>query len=291
MFFGKRQTEEELIKELHNEFDSAPERLLKEALAIISQNEKIKVGVESSLEDKAKRLKRLGFNSTDVVLKLNEIKNRNEQKDQVIQEETEKAKIFEFYNKRFPECKFLPEDEFNRICHKYGLVYAPVEHYTQTVPDENLEEIENNTPHISKDIAPKGIYYVHYKIYDYKHDNYVTPEESKNWENPLMIESDFEPSAPRWVIRQMLQEKYNTTKEIHLSPGVTMDIVDKSGLFIAAPKNHFNTENLTFDGKYGFFTLNRKIIKTDPVVFKYVKGGLLIISKWGIVGKDPLLNL
>lgn len=56
-----QKTEEELIKEIHNEFDTAPERILQQALSIISEAQNSKVSLESEIEDKAIRLKNLGF--------------------------------------------------------------------------------------------------------------------------------------------------------------------------------------------------------------------------------------
>ena len=46
-----QKTEEELIEEIHNEFDTAPERILQQALSIIGQQQASKVSLESEIED------------------------------------------------------------------------------------------------------------------------------------------------------------------------------------------------------------------------------------------------
>lgn len=59
---------------------------------------------------------------------------------------------------------------------------------------------------------------------------------------------------------------------------------EKEELFIAAPKDHFNLRGLVQDG-FGFF---RPKVK-DPIVFRYVRGGVQIITKWGLEAEDPAL--
>jgi hypothetical protein len=66
------------------------------------------------------------------------------------------------------------------------------------------------------------------------------------------------------------------------------EIVKREGLFIAAPKDHFDLKGLKhITGTHGFFSTTR--IHKDPIVFRYVKGGIQIISKWGLEASDPML--
>lgn len=48
-----QKTEQELIEEIHNEFDTAPDRILQQALSIIGEQQSSKVSLESEIEDKA----------------------------------------------------------------------------------------------------------------------------------------------------------------------------------------------------------------------------------------------
>ena len=64
--------------------------------------------------------------------------------------------------------------------------------------------------------------------------------------------------------------------------------IDHSGLFIAAPKSHFDLKELDQNGK-GFFKTTKQEIK-DPIVFRYVKGGIQVLSKWGLEAEDEMLQ-
>jgi hypothetical protein len=55
-----------------------------------------------------------------------------------------------------------------------------------------------------------------------------------------------------------------------------------SSLYIAASKSMFT--GLDKMEKRGY-----EYIVKDPIVFRYVEGGLLIISKWGLEANDPEL--
>jgi hypothetical protein len=64
-------------------------------------------------------------------------------------------------------------------------------------------------------------------------------------------------------------------------PFITEVKIEKNRqLFIAADKSQFNLENLEkSENGLGFFN-------PDPIVFRYVKDGILIISKWGDEAND-----
>jgi hypothetical protein len=148
------KTEQELIEEIHNEFDTAPDRILQQALSIIGEQQSSKVSLESEIEDKAIRLRNLGFVKNGIVDKLEKIEERNHQKDLIINMETKMAEGIRYYARTYPFLKFLPVSELDRICDKYGLVYAPVKHYKMPVPDKNLKEIENAQPLKTMDVQP-----------------------------------------------------------------------------------------------------------------------------------------
>jgi hypothetical protein len=61
-------------------------------------------------------------------------------------------------------------------------------------------------------------------------------------------------------------------------------------LFIAADKALFNLKGLE-KSKNGFGFFKKHIPNPDPIVFRYVKGGILIISKWGLEANDPELTV
>lgn len=63
--------------------------------------------------------------------------------------------------------------------------------------------------------------------------------------------------------------------------------IERGGLFIAAPQSHFDTKGLTKKG-LGFFSVFETEIK-DPIVFRYVRGGIQVLTKWGLEANDPAL--
>lgn len=62
-------------------------------------------------------------------------------------------------------------------------------------------------------------------------------------------------------------------------------ISQRDGLFIAAPETHFDTKGLKKKG-LGFFQIFETEIK-DPIVFRYVRGGIQVLTKWGLEANDP----
>ena len=64
---------------------------------------------------------------------------------------------------------------------------------------------------------------------------------------------------------------------------------DRQKLFIAAPEKDFNLDGLTKKGKRGFFKTIITQRVDDPIVFRYCRGGIQILSKWGLEANDPEL--
>lgn len=60
---------------------------------------------------------------------------------------------------------------------------------------------------------------------------------------------------------------------------------DRNGLFIAAPPSHFNLNGLSKQNKYSFFRITETQVD-DPIVFRYCRGGVQVISKWGLEAED-----
>lgn len=121
----------DIVEKIHNEIDSAQDRILNEALNLIENSEHIEASIK-----KSERLKNLGFTKSSFVVSTEEeIKKLNEAK--------EKATLVKMYKESYPFLKFITEEEFDIICKKYDLIYAPVDSYCKDVPDKNIIEIEN----------------------------------------------------------------------------------------------------------------------------------------------------
>jgi len=291
------KSEQELIEEIHNEFDTAPERILQQALSIISEQQNSKVSLESEIEDKANRLKTLGFVKNGLVNKLGEIQERNRQKDLIINMEMKMAEGIRYYARTYPFLKFLPVSELDRICDKYGLVYAPVGHYKMPVPDKNLKEIEDAQSLKSIDVQPDIVTRTYYddsmtRNWGYKRvkqilgGNSFTDDEIRELAKKHNIELRWDSTSDFfWLAgRKFLSENDRPiTKE-------ETKTISRKGLFIAAPKDHFDLTGLTFDKKKGYFQTTIQV-KKDPIVFRYVKGGIQVLTKWGLEADDPALQM
>lgn len=113
------------VQDIHNEFNSCGETLLKEA------NELLQI----QTSDKAERLERAGFKVAKGVKENAEIKAKKA-------EAQLRANMIQRYAMSYPNQKFITEDAVKRICDKYGLVCAPIDRYKGFVPDEKLKQIE-----------------------------------------------------------------------------------------------------------------------------------------------------
>jgi hypothetical protein len=335
-----------LVDEIHNEFDTAPTRLLEQALEVINKEEKSKILLNSNVEDKAERLSKLGFKNINLVKQLEEVKEFNSEKEKVIKLQLSEAELIKHYSDRYPFLKFLTESELDRICEKYNLIYAPVDKYLKNVPDKNLEEIEN-AQELHRDDKPIEKYFLKVKSGDipdlpkqykkgitegnlfYKtqsyHSSFLIKEDHEKLNK---IESEASKKFP-YVFRNYNNDDFmnnSSTEEISeakremLNRQATRDrdrFIDlekerqqifeikmdryrkdyeqihqkREELFIAAPKSHFDLTGLSKDGKGFYKTVSKKIEPKDPIVFRYVEGGIQVLTKWGLEGDDPALQL
>jgi hypothetical protein len=116
------------VLEIHNEFNTAADKLVEEANSILKKHESLdKVKVE--------RLLNLGFKKAQQVEEgykaIKEIKMSKEQID-----------LLNYYKKEYPLNKFITEEQVKIICHKYNLVCGDVTRFKGFVPEKNLREIE-----------------------------------------------------------------------------------------------------------------------------------------------------
>lgn len=260
----------QVVEEIHSAIDSAQDKLLSEARSIIDN---------CKVSTKADRLKNVGFTGIEYV-------KQNEDNKTVSAKAMEEANLIEYYKRTYPFQKFITEKEMDRICKKYGLIYAPVANYKKDVPEKNLKEIEAVTPLNRYDMPQNK----RYSIITARENWWLFPDNTflsfwhSEWRRmPRRIEGEF---GSRFDINRYLQEllKSNITYMVKSSENF---IEDRQGLFIAAPKSHFNLDGLKVNG-LGAFSFQLVPVK-DPIVFRYCKGGIQVISKWGLEAEDPAL--
>lgn len=268
------ELERKWIEKIHNEFDTAPDRLLEEAKALIEKENNVQI--DKRIFDRGETLNKLGFVKVADAVTSDAEKKRIAQLDAIKKAKREEAEIILYYKASYPFLKFLTIDELNRICKKYGLIYTYVSKYIGTVPDKNLKEIENGQDLFLRDIDPKRNIISQGKYT-------LTGSESISWLNHKGIDHNFMDSPVSEILRwsTALNAPYGLTKD--------------GGFQIAAPAGMFDLTGMQKkDGSYEFGDIPpappyQPRITRDPIVFKYCRGGILVYSKWGLEASDPAL--
>lgn len=116
------------VLEIHNEFNTAADRLLLSANAIIA---------EASTKDAVKvtRLESLGFKQAAQVIELKPIL------EQAVLSK-EQIELLRYYQQNYPFNKFITESQVEIICKKYNLVCGDVNRFKGFVPEKNLRDVE-----------------------------------------------------------------------------------------------------------------------------------------------------
>lgn len=253
------KSDEQIVAEIHNEFDTAQDKLLAEANRILSI---------TKTDDKGNLLLEVGFTNSPKAL----IEKRTKH---ILVKSEKEANLIQRYKDIYPFQKFLTENELDRICEKYNLIYAPIANYIKDVPEKNLlpEDKSNNY----------SVYYI---------TNFWSrcPKQISTLLNSGIpsnaLDYGFNEESVMKYVREVLG--YNGPYTGHIFNDFIERTTVRTGLFIAAPKSHFNLKGLKKDKKFGFMNVTIKEYK-DPIVFRYCRGGLQVLSKWGLEASDEIL--
>lgn len=280
--FKPKQTQKELITEIHNAFDSAQDRLLQQANEVLNE---IKIPEISDEENKADRLSAIGFTNSKPVNNVLKLKQERKENASVLVKTREEAELINYYKTTYPFLKFLTEAELDRICGKYNLIYAPVGNYIEDVPDKNLAEIERAQKLKNSDVFRQRFIV---KVKKSNILNSVPGHIKKQMIDGFIIYSNdrYLPSDIQSLTKLAFGIEERITNYYHSD--WSYELVDKKGLFIAAPSSHFNLKGLTKKSEFSFFNTTL-VVKDDPIVFRYVNGGIQVLSKWGLEASDEAL--
>jgi hypothetical protein len=164
-----------------------------------------------------------------------------------------------YYKQKYPLLQFITEDAFFGICKKYGLVYAPAENYTGNIPEKNAKEIVNSGDFDMDDARIKFVI-----------------RSRLNGREDLIEKETYE---------YMLTSKFDSDLLRYVEP---KSYHEECVLHIAADESQFNLGGME---KNGLGYSKKAVVYPDPVVFRFVDGGILIVSKWGDEANDPELNV
>jgi len=256
----KRQTVNELIDEIHTTFYSEVDRLLAESKIAKSLHTD-----KQDLIDKCNRLKALGFTSTQEVKdaqkeiqRLSALESENKTKQALIS-------AINYFSSKYPQYKFITEESVKTICSKYNLVYGSVDKYIGTVPDKNIQQMQQ------------------FKV-DPNDECYQRIFRSR-YNNPRWLWG--EPEDFHWATLKD-KESYNSPSPLHMMSNESWQVFNICKLEICAPEKDFDMTNMeTKDFKLS------KIEIPDPVVLKPViyngQRYYLIVTAWGKEAGDEII--
>ena len=256
------------VEEIHQEFDSSEQKIIDECNKLLSE---CNIVTQTQVDRKSDMLKSLGFVNSETVKISEELKNKYDPY------KTQLNQIMD-YKRKYPRDKFITVNELDRICKKYKLIHAPVSNYIKDVPEKNLLEIKNSTPLSNEDKMKR------FQIITSINFMPDTPRSYKKFVRKNMVNnssidiSRFSDTNFKTIVRGLGYEgSFGTWGYDRMD----VQTIDMSGYHIAAPKSHFNLNNLMNKTKFGFFNVTTTEVK-DPVVFEYCKGNICrIITKWG----------
>jgi hypothetical protein len=211
------------------------------------------------LIDKSSRLKSLGFGKTKEcveadaeIARLEEVRKYNEDNKTL-------AKAISYFQQKYPVYKFITEDSVKKICAKYNLIYGPVERYTGTVPDKNIQDMERFT--IDED--DMCYFTERQSIYGDRYGHRIFSKEEM--EKQRAYESSL--------------AKYGVSR---------INIMGSCPLEIAAPASDFDTTGMELKN----FKLS-PIEFPDPIVLQpvFFEGSkhYLIVTAWGLEASDEMV--
>lgn len=191
--------------------------------------------------------------------------------------------------KTYPNLKFITEPILDAICEKWGLIYAPVFAYTGDIPQKNLMEIAQAPVLIHIHNPVNGCML---QITEFHSD---CPRSVKKYIRGWMeMDEDVSGREERFirrmaVLRYAAKMGYNGGYDGNVIENYNGRVIEKQGLFIAAAPSEFNKTALEGFGKFAHMKVDKFSGTEDPIVFRFCKEGVQVISKWGPEAAEPLL--
>lgn len=258
------------VLEIHNEFQTASEKLLSSAMEVINQ-------CGPNMADKVARLEKAGFKNSVDVKRFESVKVTHEQ-----------ANLIQHYQQRYPDNKFITEAQVKNICKKYNLECAPVERYKGFVPESKLKQIENFYMN-QEDERPNGVRIL--EAWNVAGEKPLYGHDKSAKLIHKILGTDVIPADHPQFYWQGTGRLYGVMALSKLKTS-NLAYVEKYELIkaersICAPKKDFDLTGLTKIG--ALFMSITTVHVPDPVVLQPVKGGFLILAAWGDEASDELV--
>lgn len=254
-----------VVEEIHNEFFTAGDRLLKEA------NEILAAAPAASIE-KGKRLSALGFKNVPEAVNVDKVERQIEISKEVVE-------LVRYYQVNYPNNKFITEEQVKAICEKYGLVCGEISMYKGFVPERKLSIIESFS--LKESDKP------YLSVFDYD-SNFIG----------VILESDCDPSLITYFNSENSLNNIYITGDKGRKVGYSFDtpkyekykhlefvkaFKGGAGLKICAPLKDMEIPSGKQVNGYKIQDI------PDPVVLQPVNGGYLIVAAWGDEASDEIV--
>lgn len=245
---------EELIEQIHHEFEVHSDELLIEAKAILNNPIKKK--------EKMEALTDLGFSKNVEAKEYNQKLAKNNMS-------RIHAKNIRYYSKTYPDYKYITDDGITEICKKYNLVYGDVKLYNGFVPNDNVKEMLS-----FKDIPLKDR---SFNEHSWSGFDFSSSDRQSDY-------ASFREQERRNKSREQKIKNGDYLPIIYAGLGGSEISVET--IKICAPVKDMDMTGMTLDKNQRV----QKIHIPDPVVIMPVRGGGLIITAWGDESEDPLVK-
>ena len=254
----------DIVKEIHNMFYSAADRLVEEA-------EEYKKSVQSKEVKKGVSLSNLGFSKAQQVEEAIDTKKKHNLS-------SEQLSFLGRYRVSYPRNKFIIESQVEEICKKYGLVCGGVSKYTGFVPDKNRKEILDFKGVKKEDkieceiVTNQNQVIGHVKFSDIINEYLKKSVEEEGKEAYVQFSS-----SSREINVVGGEEKWGKFSKVRQC---------SDELLICAPVKDMDMSGMTIEEGYKMIEIPELI---DPVVLQRIQGGYLILTAWGPEASDPLV--
>jgi hypothetical protein len=247
------------VEQIHADFYSAEQRLLDEAKAIIGRPVK-------DMKDRAERMRKLGFGSTETVRKNNDVEFEKAQANALVAD-------IAYFHTHYPHNKFITEEEVKRLCGKYSLVLGGADRYIGDIPEKNLRELESFKLRKDDYLSKTSI-------------NFDLGSFTQRWLQEMSwgMRSSSDLIGFGMGNREFVRES-DTIESLSRSAGASATSEAKPYFEICAPASDFRTSGMVLSDGYKL----EQAPVPDPIVLQPVRGGYLIVTAWGPEASDEIV--